>query len=66
MSRARAARLAVFLGACLACSPGRRPDIILITIDTLRADHLEVYGYGRATAPTIARIASNGVVFENA
>jgi glucan phosphoethanolaminetransferase (alkaline phosphatase superfamily) len=32
-----------------------RPDIILISIDTLRADHLGAYGYGRKTSPAIIR-----------
>lgn len=42
------------------------PNIILISIDSLRADHLHSYGYGRATSPNIDAIAREGVVFENA
>ena len=41
-----------------------RPDLLLITIDTLRADHLGVYGYARATSPAIDRLASEGVTVE--
>ncbi|RLF16743.1 MAG: sulfatase [Thermoprotei archaeon] len=43
-----------------------RPNIILIAIDTLRADHLSCYGYEKKTSPTIDEIASNGILFENA
>ena len=44
----------------------RRPNIVLITVDTLRADHLGVYGYDRRTSPNIDALAASGVVFENA
>ncbi len=40
--------------------------VILITLDTLRADHLGVYGYGRETSPNIDRFAKDGVLWENA
>ncbi len=39
-------------------------NIVLIAIDTLRADHLSCYGYPVKTSPTLDRIASDGVVFE--
>lgn len=39
--------------------------VILFDIDTLRADHLGCYGYKRNTSPTIDRIASEGVKFDN-
>ncbi|MHA1723681.1 MAG: sulfatase, partial [Promethearchaeota archaeon] len=41
-------------------------NIILISIDTLRADHLGCYGYERKTSPTIDKLAKDGVVFLNA
>jgi len=41
-------------------------NIILITIDTLRADHLGCYGYPRETSPFIDYLARNGVLFEHA
>jgi arylsulfatase A-like enzyme len=47
-------------------SPPPRPNIVLITIDTARADHLGTYGYERPTSPNIDRLAATGVVFENA
>jgi choline-sulfatase len=40
-------------------------SFLLITIDTLRADHLGCYGYGRATSPVIDRLAAEGALFEN-
>jgi len=41
-------------------------NIILIVIDTLRADHLGVYGYSRNTSPNIDKLAKESIVFENA
>lgn len=43
-----------------------RPHVILISIDTLRADHLSCYGYGRQTSPTLDGLARDGVRFEHA
>ena len=40
--------------------------IIFISIDTLRADHLPVYGYGKVRTPVIDALARDGVVFERA
>jgi arylsulfatase A-like enzyme len=42
------------------------PNVLVIVIDTLRADHLSSYGYSRPTSPTIDRMAKDGVLFENA
>ncbi|PYQ21469.1 MAG: sulfatase, partial [Acidobacteria bacterium] len=39
---------------------------MLVTIDTLRADHLGVYGYKRPTSPKIDALARSGTVFERA
>jgi arylsulfatase A-like enzyme/HEAT repeat protein len=46
----------------------RRPDadVLLITIDALRADHVGAYGYPRATTPNIDRLAAKGVRFVRA
>ncbi len=43
-----------------------QPDIILITVDTLRADRLGVYGYAAAQTPNIDAIGRSGIVFANA
>jgi len=40
------------------------PDIIVVTVDTLRADHLGAYGYERKTSPHLDAFASESSVFE--
>jgi arylsulfatase A-like enzyme len=42
-----------------------RLNLILISIDTLRADHLGCYGYDRPTSPVLDRLAADSIVFEN-
>lgn len=43
------------------------PDrVFLITVDTLRADHTSAYGYPRATTPTLDRLATEGLLFDQA
>lgn len=72
MLRRTAAR--ALLVACVApvvspgCGPAApsRPHVVLITVDTLRADHLTPYGYGRDTSPFLATWPQAGVLFENA
>ncbi len=72
-----AARAAKVVGAALlgglaaACggepeeAPPRRPDVVLICIDTLRADRMSCYGYPRPTTPTLDRLAKEGARFED-
>ncbi|MCU0288621.1 MAG: sulfatase-like hydrolase/transferase [Acidobacteria bacterium] len=48
-----------------ACKKVDKPNILLITIDTLRRDHLGCYGYSLDTSPFIDQLAKNGVVFKN-
>ena len=43
-----------------------QPNIILMSIDTLRADHLHCYGYPFPTSPNIDAYSEDSVVFENA
>ena len=52
-------------GASRVSSPDR-PNVLLVTIDTLRADHVGCYGYTKASTPTIDGLASRGVRFETA
>ncbi len=40
-------------------------NVILIVIESLRADHLGSYGYERKTTPNIDRLAAEGMIFEN-
>jgi arylsulfatase A-like enzyme len=42
-----------------------KPNILLIAIDSLRADHMSCYGYHRLTTPHIDRFAQQSVLFEN-
>jgi arylsulfatase A-like enzyme len=44
----------------------READVLVITIDALRADHVGAYGYGRATTPSIDALARDGVRFTRA
>lgn len=73
--RALAAALALGWAAALVVAlalPHLVPDgapernVLLVSMDTLRADHLGVYGYGRETSPTIDALGEGGTVFENA
>lgn len=43
-----------------------RPNVVLVVIDTLRADHLPFYGYPKGTAPFLSKLAARGAVFEKA
>lgn len=47
--------------------PGKtKPSVILISIDSLRPDHLGCYGYGRETSPRLDSLAAEGALFEAA
>jgi arylsulfatase A-like enzyme len=54
--------------SCLACQAGEqsapRPNLVLVLIDTLRADHVGAYGYERNTTPVIDELARTGLRFE--
>ena len=60
--------LALGAGLLSSCGPSRPPirNVLLISIDTLRADHLSSYGFPRRTTPNIDGIAREGVLFRNA
>ncbi len=56
-----------FACACAEVGPPPERRVILISLDTLRADHLSVYGYERDTCPNLERlVAEDAVVFERA
>ena len=42
----------------------RKPNVVLLGIDSLRADHMSCYGYRRLTTPHLDRLAGQGVLFE--
>jgi choline-sulfatase len=50
----------------LSCSNGHPGDVLLITVDTLRPDHLGLYGYPRNTSPEIDRWFAKAAIFERA
>src|SRR6185503_20139106 len=43
----------------------RKPNILLIAVDSLRADHMSCYRYARQTTPHVDRFAQGGTLFEN-
>lgn len=50
----------------LSCHPGApKPDVIMVVVDTLRADRLGVYGNPRGLTPFLDELAARGVVFKN-
>ena len=60
---------AIFVVNAAACTPSTTsvsPNILLVTIDTIRADHCSSYGYDRLTTPTMSQVAEAGVLFRNA
>lgn len=54
----------VLAGPARAADP--RPNVLLITVDTFRPDHLGYYGYPRPTSPNLDSIAAEGVFFRQA
>jgi arylsulfatase A-like enzyme len=49
-----------------ATAPADTPNVILLTLDTVRADHLSLYGYERNTTPNLARLAQEASVYTHA
>ena len=47
-------------------SPPARPNVVFVVVDTLRADHMSLYGYERSTTPKIDELSKRGTVFEQA
>lgn len=63
-SRLFCTALACFVASC--SDAPKRPNILLISIDTLRADRLGCYGYARNTSPSIDAFAAQATVFDAA
>ncbi|MCP4712889.1 MAG: sulfatase [Planctomycetes bacterium] len=55
----------LWVGGCGKSAGVKKPNIILITVDTLRADHLGCYGYGKNTSPFIDKFSQESMVYEN-
>ena len=70
--RRRPALLALLLCAGVAAAgacgreAARPPNVVVYLVDTLRKDHLSVYGYPRETSPRLAEFARDAVRFETA
>ena len=67
--------MVAFLVSLLACTTSvpeipagnaTMPDVIMVSIDTLRADHLSSYGHDRPTSPFLDSLATDGVRFDHA
>lgn len=50
----------------VSCGPAKQLNVVIITLDTLRADRLGAYGYERNTSPHFDALAGKSVLFENA
>lgn len=57
--------MTVLLTSFAACAPPKPENVLFISLDTTRRDHLSVYGYERPTTPQIAAFAETSAVFEN-
>ena len=72
MHRNAASLLPAVLAACGAGAtddspgPGRRPNVLLVTIESLRPDHVASFGGPRATCPNLDALAREGVVYPDA
>jgi len=67
----RCLSVSISLAALASCSPTsqpgnrERPNVLLIVVDTLRADRVSAYGYGRETTPVLDALAAQGVLAED-
>lgn len=62
------------LASAIVCAPAachrearsNRPNVVVVVLDTVRPDHLSVYGYARETSPVLRELARDARVFDNA
>jgi len=54
------------LVACTPAAPPDAPNVVLVTLDTVRADYLGLYGHSRETSPELDEFARGAFVFEQA
>jgi arylsulfatase A-like enzyme len=52
--------------AALPAAPAEAPNVLILMLDTQRADHLSLYGYGRVTSPRLDALATQAVRYDNA
>ena len=58
--------IALALGLAACAKQAERPNVLLVTVDTLRADHVGCYGYERDTTPHLDALAAEGLRFTRA
>ena len=58
--------LAVANSRIVASEPAGKKNIVILSVDTMGANHVSLYGYGRKTTPSIDAFASQALVFDNA
>ena len=58
--------LATLVLAASACDRRPQPNVLIVTFDTTRADHIAAYGHPRAQTPNVDRLAEEGVLFSRA
>jgi len=66
VSRSAAVAALAVLAVATGCSGGGRPDVLVVTLDTTRADHLGCYGADPQTTPNLDAFAGEAVRFEQA
>jgi len=67
MTRGAAGVVAMLCVAAAACHrPAAHPNVVLIVLDTVRADHLSAYGYSHPTSPTLEAFARQAIRFTQA
>ncbi|MBW2286373.1 MAG: sulfatase [Deltaproteobacteria bacterium] len=66
ISRIQRCAAAIALVAAVGCGDAKPMNIVLISLDTTRADHLGVYGYEKQTSPNLDRFAERATVYERA
>ena len=57
---------ALKLSSIITGTGSKQANLLLITLDTLRPDHLNIYGYQRATSPSLSELAIDSFVFDKA
>ncbi len=61
----RGAVIMLLLALGCGSEPAPRPNVLLVVLDTVRADHLSTYGYERETSPNLTQLAAGGVRFDH-
>ncbi len=56
--------LLALVGLVWGCARDQRPDVLLVVLDTVRADHVSAHGYPRRTTPALEALAAEGVRYD--